>query len=49
MDAEYVVYFLLFVLANSIWMYRAGQREGRFDLYYNLENRPIWYKIIWRP
>ena len=31
MDMEYGIYFLLFVLANSIWMYKAGQREGRFE------------------
>ena len=31
MDTEYAIYFLLFVLANSYFMYRAGQREGRFE------------------
>ena len=31
MDTEYAIYFLLFVLASSYFMYRAGQREGRFE------------------
>ena len=30
MDTEYIIYFLLFILANSYFMYRAGQREGKF-------------------
>jgi len=30
MDTEYTIYFLLFILANSYFMFKAGQREGKF-------------------
>jgi len=30
MSFEFILLFLLFVLANSYFMYKAGEREGRF-------------------